>query len=222
MQDLDIRGAGNILGGEQSGFVTEIGYETYLRVLNEALLELREEGDVPAGAGKEGPGVPAAFTADCIVDTDLEMLIPEDYVESVSERVRLYRELDNLVDEAALLRFEVGLRDRFGEIPPPVKGLMEVVRARNRCQELGVERLWLKNGKMVMYFVSNPRSPFYASPLFTSLLKFVERQSIPCTMSERNGRLNLAFEGVGSMERAAAVIRQAHERIIGKEYPAKA
>ncbi|MDR1273182.1 MAG: transcription-repair coupling factor [Odoribacteraceae bacterium] len=222
MQDLDIRGAGNILGGEQSGFVTEIGYETYLRILNEALLELREEEGPLADAGKERPGTPVTFAVDCVVDTDLEMLIPEGYVESVSERVRLYRELDNLADEASLLRFEVGLRDRFGEIPLPVKGLLEVVRTRNRCQEIGVERLVLKNEKMVLYFISDQRSPFYASPLFNALLKFVQRQSIPCNMGERNGRLTLTFAGVSTMERAATTIRQMHERVIGNEYPANA
>jgi transcription-repair coupling factor (superfamily II helicase) len=213
MQDLDIRGAGNILGGEQSGFITEIGYETYQRILNEALLELREE---KIKEGETPPDLPSSFFAvDCVIDTDFEMLIPDTYVESIAERVRLYRELDNLDGEDAILRFEIALRDRFGDIPPSVKGLMEVVRVRARGQELGIERLVAKNGKMTIFFISDQRSPYYASPVFRAMLQFVQSQKIPCSMSERNGRLNLTFTGIDAMEKVSNIIRRMHDEIIG-------
>jgi transcription-repair coupling factor (superfamily II helicase) len=217
MQDLDIRGAGNILGGEQSGFIAEIGYETYRRVLDEALLELKEE-EFPwmERAGNEKTRG-ESFVADCVVETDFEILIPESYVESVSERVRLYRELDNLAGDEALLRFESGLQDRFGDIPLPVKRLVEIARTRERCQEMGVERLVAKNGKMVLYLVSDQHSPFYASSLFKSMLQFIQRQEVHCSASERNDKLTLSFSGVDDMERVASIIRKMHENITRHE-----
>ena len=203
MQDLDIRGAGNILGGEQSGFIAEIGYEAYQRILNEAVLELKEEEFPELQQGEQGE--PSAFVADCVIDTDFELLIPDDYVENVSERIRLYRELDNISDEEALRRFEIELQDRFGKIPSQVAGLMEVVRVRRRCLDLGVERLTVKNGKMIFNFISDPKASFYASSVFTEILKFVQRQVIPCKMSEKNGKLTLAFSGVDSIGRVSEI-----------------
>jgi len=213
MQDLDIRGAGNILGGEQSGFIAEIGYETYQKILNEAMVELREEefSDLEQRTDTE-----LNFMVDCVIDTDFELLIPETYVANVSERVRLYRELDNITDKAALLHFAIELQDRFGELPPPVLGLMEVVRVRRRCMQMGIERLVVKHGKMVIYFISNPNSSFYASPIFTEMLKFVQKQVIACRMSERNEKLTLAFVGVENMERVTEITSKMCEYVLGK------
>jgi transcription-repair coupling factor (superfamily II helicase) len=216
MQDLDIRGAGNILGGEQSGFIAEIGYETYQRVLNEALAELREENVVPRDERRDVPS-PLSFTAECLVETDFELLIPGSYVESVSERVRLYRELDGLSGEEPLLRFEVSLRDRFGDIPRVTLGLMDVVRTRSLCQDIGVERLVARGGKMLLYFIGDPASPYYASSLFRGLLAFVQAQEIPCRLGERKERLTLAFADVSDMAGVLAIIRVMHERVIGHE-----
>jgi transcription-repair coupling factor (superfamily II helicase) len=216
MQDLDIRGAGNILGGEQSGFIAEVGYETYQRVLNEALSELREE-EFPQLKQPREESSEAGFTVDCVIDTDFEILIPENYVENVSERVRLYRELDNLPGEEALHRFERELQDRFGDPPPPVRRLMEVVRTRERCQALGIERLVAKNGKMILYLISDQHSSFYSSSRFKALLQFVQRQSTPCHVSERNDKLTLSFAGVDDMERVATIIREMHEKIVKHE-----
>ena len=209
MQDLDIRGAGNILGGEQSGFIAEIGYEAYQRILNEALLELRDE-EFPE-LQKEQTDGPTAFTTDCVIDTDFALLIPDTYVENVSERIRLYRELDNITDESALQRFEVEMRDRFGEIPEQVSGLMEVVRIRQRCIDLGIERLMVKNNRMVIYFISDQDSPFYASPIFGELLKFVQKQIIPCKMSEKNDKLSLIFSDVKDIHKVSKIIGEMRE-----------
>lgn len=211
MQDLDIRGAGNILGGEQSGFIAEIGYEAYQRILNEALLELRDE-EFPE-LQKEQADEPTAFTTDCVIDTDFALLIPDTYVENVSERIRLYRELDNITDESALQRFEIEMRDRFGEIPSKVSGLVEVVRIRQRCVDLGIERLMVKNNKMVVYFISDQDSPFYASSVFSELLKFVQKQVIPCKMSEKNDKLSLIFMDIKDINKVSAIIREVWEYV---------
>lgn len=203
MQDLDIRGAGNILGAEQSGFIAEIGYETYQRILNEALLELREE-EFPETAATER----REFVADCVIESDFEALIPDDYVENISERIRLYRELDNITEEAEIEKFGVALKDRFGELPPQVTGLMEIVRIRRLCFAMGVERLLVKNGKMMMYFVSQPLSPFYQSAMFAAILKFVQRQVVPCRLSERNDKLSLIFTEVTDIMKMSGIVKR--------------
>ncbi|WP_162835845.1 MULTISPECIES: transcription-repair coupling factor [Porphyromonadaceae] len=209
MQDLDIRGAGNILGGEQSGFIAEIGYETYQRILNEALLELRDE-EFPELEERKSENN-EYFSVDCVIDTDFEILIPEAYVENVSERIRLYRELDNITDENTLQRFEIELRDRFGEIPVQVEALMEVVRIRRRCVNLGIERLLVKNGKMVAYFIGDQHSSYYASAIFTAVLKFVQKQVVPCKMSERNDKLTLVFTGIENIGRVSGITKAMEE-----------
>ena len=177
--------------------------------MNEALLELRDE-EFPE-LQKEQTDGPTAFTTDCVIDTDFALLIPDTYVENVSERIRLYRELDNITDESALQRFEVEMRDRFGEIPEQVSGLMEVVRIRQRCIDLGIERLMVKNNRMVIYFISDQDSPFYASPIFGELLKFVQKQIIPCKMSEKNDKLSLIFSDVKDIHKVSKIIGEMRE-----------
>ena len=210
MQDLDIRGAGNILGAEQSGFIAEIGYETYQRILNEALLELREE-EFP---GMETPPTEQkqAYVADCVIESDFEVLIPDTYVENISERIRLYRELDNIPDEAGLEKFGQELKDRFGEIPAQVTGLMEIVRMRRRCMDLGIERLLVKNGKMIMYFVGEQTSPFYQSALFAAILRFVQLQILPCRFSEKNNKLSLVFTEITNIMKMSRYVREMWEK----------
>lgn len=211
MQDLDIRGAGNILGAEQSGFIAEIGYETYQRILNEALLELREEEFPEANVGE---GIePGAYVTDCVIESDFSVLIPEAYVENVSERIKLYRELDNIEEEEGLMRFAAAMEDRFGPLPDQVKGLMDVVRVRWKCVAMAVERLFVKEGRMVMYFVADQKSPFYASPLFSAVLEFVQRQVLACRMSEKNGKLTLAFTGVTDVERMTGYVNQMYKEV---------
>lgn len=212
MQDLDIRGAGNILGGEQSGFIAEIGYETYQRILNEALLELRDEEFPALDAGNVG--VKKGFITDCVIESDFEVLIPESYIENISERVKLYRELDNIDNPEELDQFARKLRDRFGEIPLQVKSLMEIVKIRRWCLEMGVERLLVKNGKMILYFVSDQASFYYRSAVFTNLLKFVQQQLLPCRMSEKNDKLSLIFTEVTNISRMTDNVKEMYKHIL--------
>jgi transcription-repair coupling factor (superfamily II helicase) len=215
MQDLDIRGAGNVLGAEQSGFISEIGYETYQRILNEALLELRDEEfpDLQTGGTERQRG----YVTDCVVDSDFEVLIPEEYVENVSERIRLYRELDNISEEEELDLFAGKMKDRFGQLPPQVLNLLEIVRIRRKSMELGIERLSAKNGRMTMFFISDPASSFYKSTLFTDLLQFVRQQPLPCRLSEHNQKLSLSFTGVESVETMSRYVGKMHKILIAHE-----
>lgn len=215
MQDLDIRGAGNILGAEQSGFIAEIGYETYQRILNEALLELRDEEFPELEAPRNGENT--GFVSDCMIETDFEALIPDSYVENVSERVRLYRELDNISESTELVKFEKELEDRFGKLPVEVRGLMEIVRIRKWCLEMGIERLLVKNGKMIMYFVSEQTSPFYASLVFTNLLKFVQKQILPCRMNEKNDKLSLVFTEITNIEKLSRYVEKMYREMMMNE-----
>lgn len=215
MQDLDIRGAGNILGAEQSGFISEIGYETYQRILNEALLELREEEFPELTTGRES--IDQKYVTECSIETDFEILIPETYVENVSERIRLYRELDNMEEEKQLEKFEKELEDRFGELPVPVKGLIEIVKIRKKCQVLGIERVLVKNGKMITYFVGEQTSPFYSSAVFIRLLKFVQRQELPCRMNEKNDKLSLVFTEITNVEKMSRYVEKMYKNILERE-----
>lgn len=210
MQDLDIRGAGNILGAEQSGFIAEIGYETYQRILNEALLELREEEFPEMQLADERQS--QAYVTDCVIESDFEALIPDTYVENISERVRLYRELDNIPDEEGLKKFEQELKDRFGEIPVQVIGLMEIVRIRRHCMELGIERLIVKNGKMTMYFVGDQHASFYQSALFAAILRFVQQQLLPCRFLEKNGKLSLLFSDITDIMKMSRYVHEIWEK----------
>ncbi|MBU0763221.1 MAG: transcription-repair coupling factor, partial [Bacteroidetes bacterium] len=184
LQDLDIRGAGNMLGAEQSGFIADIGFEAYQRILDEAILELKEsdyrslfspetetKGDMP-------PEVPAdiRFVADCVIDTDMELLFPEEYIENVSERIRLYRELDSIETEERLQAFEKQLTDRFGKLPEQSRELLNVVRLRKLAIDLGFEKIILKNDVFIGHFVSDPQSAYYRSPVFGKMLQYVQRQ----------------------------------------------
>ena len=216
MQDLDIRGAGNILGAEQSGFVADIGFETYQKILNEALQELRDS--VPAQGRDDnsrdeffvtpdlirGGGRP--FVSDVTIDSDLAVLFPESYIESTSERVKLYRELDEISNEEGLAAFSEQLVDRFGEMPPQTTELLNIVRLRWLAMNLGVERVMMKNEKMVLYFVANQESPFYQSPTFVRILDFVQKNPRHCQMREKNNKLTLSFERITQVERAVEIV----------------
>lgn len=174
MRDLDIRGAGNMLGGEQSGFITDIGFEMYQKILNEAIRELKhtEYKDV----FKDQILDKEDFVGDCTVDTDLEIHIPDSYVESIAERLSLYTQLDNCENEEALQRFASSLLDRFGPIPTAVVNLLTALRARWAAQELSFERLILKNKQLRLYFVSNPDSPYFESDTFKKILNVIQLQ----------------------------------------------
>ncbi len=210
MQDLDIRGAGNLLGAEQSGFIADIGFETYHRILNEAIQELKQtdfkELFQDEKEDSSNAFLKVKFGSDCQIDTDLQLLFPDSYIQSTSERMLLYRELDNLESEESLLQFEAGLADRFGKLPKESIELVEVVRLRWVAILLGMEKVILKNHKMVCHFISDPQSVFYQSPAFSQILRYVQTHHQTCRMKEGNNRLSLTFEKVKSVKRAKEVL----------------
>ncbi len=211
LQDLDIRGAGNLLGGEQSGFIADIGFETYHKILNEAIQELKENEYKDLYSEQtnndqfySGTSIPTdlKFVTDCQIDTDLEVLFPDDYIENISERIKLYRELDNIQNEEGLKKFEIAILDRFGEIPKQTLELFNVVRLRWIAIELGFEKIILKNRKMVGYFVANQQSPFYQSPIFSKVLQFMQFNPSICNMKEIKNKLTLSFENIKDLQTA--------------------
>lgn len=223
LQDLDIRGAGNLLGAEQSGFIGDLGFETYQKILDEALVELKEselESEVKSGQADGSPADTSVFdeiqfVADCHVDTDMELLIPDSYVENVSERINLYRRIDSLQDEAAIAAFVSELTDRFGPVPQSILELLQVVRLRWIAVGLGMERIMLKNGKMTISFVSDQNSVFYQSPQFTTIIGNVQRYRSTCQMQEKNGKLVLSFDGVRTVEKALGLLQKLAEKNTG-------
>jgi len=213
MRDLDIRGAGNLLGGEQSGFIADIGFETYHRILDEAVQELKQEEFKELFAKKDSEEAAKAFlhtkfVNDCNVETDMEMRLPESYVNSISERMSLYRELDNIETEEELTRFESQLTDRFGIIPEPARELLEVVRLRWTAIKLGMERIILKNGKMICHFIPDQQSPFYQSPAFTGVLAWFQQNSTRCKMKEEKDKLSMSFEKIKSVAQAYKILSE--------------
>jgi transcription-repair coupling factor (superfamily II helicase) len=175
MRDLDIRGAGDLLGGEQSGFITDIGFETYQKILAEAMRELKSTDFKDLFA--EELERKNDYVFDCTLDTDLEILIPDDYVENIGERLSLYTQLDNIEEEGELLIFEEELKDRFGPLPRQVTDLLTAVRCRETAKELGFEKLILKNKVMRLYFVSNPESPYFETTKFHHILDYIQTQT---------------------------------------------
>ena len=210
MQDLDIRGAGNLLGAEQSGFIADIGFETYHRILNEAVQELKSEefGDLFRDQQPDGAQafLKIQYVNDCQIDTDMELLFPDSYIPGTAERMMLYRELDNQENESQLQKFEASLADRFGKLPAPSAELLEVVRLRWAAMNLGIERIVLKNQKMICYFPSDQRSPYYQSDAFGKILRYVQTHPRKCRMKEE-GKLTLTFEAILSIGEAVGLLK---------------
>jgi transcription-repair coupling factor (superfamily II helicase) len=202
MQDLDIRGAGNLLGGEQSGFITEIGFETYQKILNEALMELREEHpENKIAADKE-----TAFVTDCQIDSDIDAHIPDEYVSNKAEKLRLYREIDSLENDQQLSVFRNTLIDRFGTMPQEAEELLQGVMLRKRAIKLGFERIILKNKLMIMYFPSNQQSPYYSSPGYSKILKYIQTDSAKFKFKETNLKLSLIVRDIKSHKEAVKIL----------------
>ncbi len=195
MRDMDIRGAGNLLGGEQSGFINEIGFETYQRILEEAMTELKENEF--KDLFKDQLAQKRDFVSDCQIDTDLEILIPNNYITISSERLYIYKEIDDIETEEKLKEYEIKLIDRFGPIPTSLKELFNVVRLRWLAKHLGIEKIVLKGGRMICYFVSNPQSEYYQSEIFNQVLQYVQKHQHRCKMKEVNGKLSLSFGLIG-------------------------
>ncbi len=198
MRDLDIRGAGNMLGGEQSGFIAEIGFEMYQKILDEAVKELKrnEFRDL----FKEEIQQQDDFVKDCSIDTDLEILIPDSYVESITERLSLYSRLDNCDTEEDLVAFHAEMQDRFGPIPPQVEDLFTTVRCRKIAVELGFERMFLKNDVLKCFFVSNPESPYFQSETFNKVLLFLQKGTNKAKLKQVGKNGILVVEDVKTMK----------------------
>lgn len=212
MQDLDIRGAGNLLGAEQSGFIADIGFETYHRILNEAILELRQEEFSTVfpkdKQAKEETFTTVRFTQDCQIDTDMELLFQQEYIPGTTERMLLYRELDNIENQKQLDQFRKGLEDRFGKLPLQSRELLDVVKLRWKALELGIEKIILKENKMICYFVSDQQSPFYRSALFLKIVQFVQKNDSKANMRETNHKLTLSFTHVPNVETAGHILEE--------------
>lgn len=207
MQDLDIRGAGNILGGEQSGFISDMGFETYHRILDEAIHELRytEFSDV---FKEENAAELNNFTTDCTFESDLELLLPASYVQSVSERMDLYRRLDEMKDESQLAAFEQELTDRFGPMPTETLELIEVVRIRWMGMHLGIEKMTIKNNRLTAWFINNFNSPYYQSDIFNGILSYVMNHHTNTLFKEQNGKRWLQIDGITSIKEAGECFKQ--------------
>jgi len=229
MQDLDIRGAGNLLGAEQSGFISDLGYETYQKILNEAMAELRNEEPTPSPSPREGnansPSVEKTFSkanqsplpwggeggglwvSDCALESDLEMYFPDQYVPSDSERMLLYRELDNTRNDQELEAYRQRLIDRFGQLPPQAEELLQVVSLRRYGKLLGCEKIMLKQGRMFLYFVSNASSPFYQSDTFGRIIDYATQNVRRCNLREKDGKRSMVIADVPTVGEGVKVLK---------------
>ena len=207
MKDLEIRGAGDLLGGEQSGFINDIGFDTYQKILNEAIEELKESDFADL---YKDDGRPKQYVKDITIDTDFELLFPDDYINNITERLNLYTKLNAIKDEAALATFESEIIDRFGELPTQVSDLLDSVRLKWMATKMGIEKLIMKQNKLIGYFIQDQQSGFYQSKNFTKVLKFVQSNAGKCKMKEkktRNGlRLLITFENIKSIKQARTAL----------------
>jgi transcription-repair coupling factor (superfamily II helicase) len=212
MKDLEIRGAGDLLGGEQSGFINDIGFDTYQKILNEAIEELKESefADLYKDDGK-----PKQFVKDITIDTDFELLFPDDYVNNITERLNLYTKLNELKTEEELDKFESEIIDRFGSLPTQVSDLLDSVRLKWIATKMGIEKLIMKKGKLIGYFIQDQQSAFYQSESFSKVLQFVQINVGKCKMKEkqtRNGlRLLITFDHIKSTKQALAALSKINE-----------
>ena len=210
MQDLDIRGAGNLHGAEQSGFIADLGYETYQKILKEAVTELRTEefaDAMKADTATDGENDGADdFVADCTVETDLELLLPALYVPQESERISLYRELDSIERELDLRAFRERLQDRFGKIPPETAELLRIPRLRRLARRLGIEKVALKQGAMYLYFVGDNNVAYYQSPMFGRLVRYLQNNASRVRIRQNGERRSFAVAHVPTVEEAVAIL----------------
>jgi transcription-repair coupling factor (superfamily II helicase) len=210
MRDLDIRGAGNMLGGEQSGFISEIGYEMFHKILDEAIQELKDTDFKDIFKGEEK----SVFVHDCQIDTDLEILIPSDYITNITERLNIYKEIDDLENETQLATYLKNLKDRFGPVPEEVNELMSAIQLRWKAKELGFEKIILKGGILKGYFVSNPESSFYRSSVFSELIGYIQKNPQRIKMSEKNNKLSISFSGIRTVAQANKIFAELIQQVV--------
>ena len=213
MQDLDIRGAGNMLGAEQSGFIADLGYETYQKILAAAVKELKEDEfselykeELQAAGEEKISG--EDFVSECQVESDLELLFPNEYIPSSSERMLLYRELDGLELDKDVLDFKARLEDRFGKVPPEGQELLRIVPLRRLAKRLGAEKIFLKAGRMTLFFVSNPDSPYYQSAAFGKVIGYMGMNPRYCNLREQNGKRSMVVKNVENVETAVSILQE--------------
>ncbi len=202
MRDLDIRGAGDLLGADQSGFISDVGFDTYQKILDEAIQELKETDFKDLYLGEPTEQV----TDDCALETDFEILIPDDYIVDTTERLRVYRELDDLSNREDLLAYRSNMEDRFGRIPKPTLDLFRAIELRWIAQRIGFEKLVLKGGKLIGHFAADEDSPYFQSEAFSQVLKVVQHQPRDYKMYEKNGKLRLSYPAVTSIDEAIDVL----------------
>lgn len=220
LQDLDIRGSGNLLGTEQSGFIAEMGYDTYIKILQEAIQEIRDE-EIQNNPNIETTTIvelkPKNLVYDCSFESDLQLYIPEDYVENVAERIRLYKELDQLENENEITLFKNKLIDRFGILPKEVEGLFDVLKIRWEAQKLGFEKISLKMNKLTCYFISNKQSNYYESSIFQKILAFLQTSHNQIVLKEQNERLYLQFSNIINLEKALKILQNMCQNVYKQE-----
>lgn len=214
MRDLDIRGAGNMLGGEQSGFMVEMGFETYQKILDEAIRELKRTSF--KDLFKDEIAKQEQEVADCTIDTDLEILIPDLYVESITERLSLYTRLDNCETEEDLQHFYKEMEDRFGPVPDEVNALFDTVRIRKMALELGFEKLIFKNGQVKFYFISRPDSKYFDSELFKNILDYIQKQTKQARLRQNGKLFMLVLSDVNSMKKLLEFMQRMHSAVLEK------
>ncbi|HQO50837.1 MAG TPA: helicase-related protein, partial [Bacteroidales bacterium] len=204
MRDLDIRGAGNLLGGEQSGFISDIGYEMFHKILDEAIQELKESEFADVFKLDK----PKHFVRDCVIESDMEILLPPDYVDASAKRMSLYNELDNLQDENQLQQFTERLIDQFGPVPREAADLILTIRLRWVARDLGFEKVVLRNKTLIGYFIADQQSPFYQTDRFTAILKFLQANPRSCKMKEANEKLMMYISGISSVSQALNTLQE--------------
>ena len=206
MQDLDIRGAGNLLGAEQSGFIADLGYEAYQKILKEAVTELRTEEFAEAFDDMTRDGE-QEFVSDCVIESDLELRLPPEYVPQESERILLYQQLDNMERPDDVKGFAERLKDRFGAIPATTQELIKVVPLRMEARRLGIERLTLKGGRMYLFFVGDDNKAYYQSPAFGKVLAYMQIDTANTRLREQNGKRSMVVDKVDGVSRALAILQ---------------
>jgi transcription-repair coupling factor (superfamily II helicase) len=201
MQDLDIRGAGNLLGAEQSGFITDMGFETYQKILAEAMEELGMETGITTKSASEN------FISDCTIETDQLALIPDSYIDMTAEKIRIYKELDSIASEKGLSDMKSRLTDRFGVMPVELERLFDIVRIRQLGKNLGFEKIIVKNGVLIAFFISNPLSQYYRSNKFSKVLENVSAHPNLFEVKQPDGRLRIVVRNVDSLEKAYKILK---------------
>jgi transcription-repair coupling factor (superfamily II helicase) len=214
MRDLDIRGAGNMLGGEQSGFMAEIGFEMYQKILDEAIKELKRTQFKELF--KEEISKQDDFVQDCTIDTDLEILIPDHYVENITERLSLYSRLDNCETEEELQGMEQELIDRFGALPTEVQELFITVRCRKLAVDLGFERMILKNDSLKCYFINRPDSPYFESDTFNHILSYLQTGTNKARLKQVGKLFMIVAEPTKDMQDVYTFLKRMHDDVVGK------